>query len=1117
MGLLSDAVVEQRGPELGQSVERGSLSSAVVGTLSGPPPEQRSVKDLEREVFLDRYDFPDLLPRNLAGDLVRTGMATMGSVGQFLVDLVPYSRWMTDWEKSAEDFNALTKIYGEERGRQLQVRTLLFDALGAAAWALPPAVGNIWKGSTKALGKQVEKIRANRAAQRLARYEKPLEDIIKWPQADYWKGLDRTLRGRGFALAPDEAKAVRGFLEGDEHALTRLTFKKDGATEGLAKIVQTGKTTGLQTGRMRIELKPEVVEKLTPKAIRRQVFLQDYEQTVYKEMGLTGKSSAARDMYESKGMSLYERVFPVVMEKVYGVQKTVGKSLAEATDAELATIRNYIQGHEGPALIKSVDSAGLLAYARRVSSVSGRLEHIYQTKSLGTDVVAAGMEDAGLHRLQKLKLLDGMLLQAGFLKAVPRKIGEGVNFKATERLTPAVKKRTMEVFQTMAKLEREIKIENVAAVRKELGFKLKQRMQELLPMKTTEDLAVRDMVDLLTRFSDNMYAEHAYSRLWRVLERKEINMLGRARVEKLMNEIAPKLQHAFSTEGRLSFLEKQKALDGILKQVRDTVEKEGVHWYTLPPGKHGANDGRFWQRLYTSLKTDKGGFPVYQMNPFHNYGGSWKSHVLNTLHRGIGAKKDVAQFYAQLERVGSRNSGNLEKEIMKRVSQHSQQEFLYPAMMKAAGTLGATPPNVVKYFEHYYARALHMPSRADAWAAKVLERSVGSLMRTAGNTRLAQKFPNANWQGTYTGYDVTNASRYISDLTYMAFLGFKPFSVMRNYVQPLMMTPTDLGGIKDIGTLARGFARVVRDKTMRNELRSMGVIPEEFTGEFVAQSFKVFRESPHVGKMPLPTWDGLRDAALWMFGESHKHNCYVTGAAALTKWNDALTQVGTKRLGLFLKKSGAAGRDRATRAEIETLLRMGREQEAKTAFVRSVVTDSQFVYGSAETPLVTQLGGSIGRQMAIFQTWWMNYGDSLAKWFSTGTATDKTIRAANLAMSHALAYTAMRTIWDEGISKATVGAGPFESINYLRDGPPIMQPVLQAMRTMMAIGGLAETNRPYSDEVRRQMSAMAWQTLTFMPGGLQLKQTVQRTSKEGAEGFLKSLVRYKKDTERFQP
>jgi len=79
-----------------------------------------------------------------------------------------------------------------------------------------------------------------------------------------------------------------------------------------------------------------------------------------------------------------------------------------------------------------------------------------------------------------------------------------------------------------------------------------------------------------------------------------------------------------------------------------------------------------------------------------------------------------------------------------------------------------------------------------------------------------------------------------------------------------------------------------------------------------------------------------------------------------------------------------------------------------------------------------------------------------------------------------------------------------------------MQPVVQAMRTMMAIGALAETKRPYSDEVRRQMAAMAWTTLTFMPGGLQLKQTVKRSSKEGTEGFLKSLIRYKKDTGRFR-
>ena len=63
----------------------------------------------------------------------------------------------------------------------------------------------------------------------------------------------------------------------------------------------------------------------------------------------------------------------------------------------------------------------------------------------------------------------------------------------------------------------------------------------------------------------------------------------------------------------------------------------------------------------------------------------------------------------------------------------------------------------------------------------------------------------------------------INDAIYLGGIGFKPFSAMRNYFQPLLTVPADLGGLRGIEWLAKGYKRAT-SKQFRNYMKEIGAI-----------------------------------------------------------------------------------------------------------------------------------------------------------------------------------------------------------------------------------------------------------------------------------------------------
>ena len=216
-----------------------------------------------------------------------------------------------------------------------------------------------------------------------------------------------------------------------------------------------------------------------------------------------------------------------------------------------------------------------------------------------------------------------------------------------------------------------------------------------------------------------------------------------------------------------------------------------------------------------------------------------------------------------------------------------------------------------------------------------------------------------------------------------------------------------------------------------------------------------------------------------------------------------------------MQKAGVNGRRADIKTDIETLLRLKDKASADAArkkFITSVVEDTQFVYASTHTPLITQSLGGVGRVFAIFQTWWLNYGTTIHKWMTTGTLEAKAERMMTNVLSGAVAYSIMTRMWDHEVAAKTMFAGPFPSARELIRMPPMGEAMWQNMKVIQAMAGLAEGEKAYTEKVQQQIARAARTSLpSVIPGGLQMKMTWDRGSKEGLPGVVKSIIRYKKD------
>jgi len=539
-----------------------------------------------------------------------------------------------------------------------------------------------------------------------------------------------------------------------------------------------------------------------------------------------------------------------------------------------------------------------------------------------------------------------------------------------------------------------------------------------------------------------------------------------------------------SGAANLSQAVKAEFVEGTLSSLRKLVQKNPV-WFKSPGGKRVQ---RLLEELTPRAKGADVGFPNYLENYMARLFEIGKPKA--PVKPGMTPTQLEAGFLKTrvLEEVGEDIVNDIFKLVEVRARQQGKQLYLYPELNKLTGLIKGLPPGLQKYIDHYLRRLLGMPSPIDTKVAQLLTRTLG---------------------GSWDERRVMQLAWTINDLVMMGGLGFKPFSALRNLFQTPLLVPTDMGGIKDIYWLARGLPRAMRPDTFRY-LKEIGAITE-FSPDilFKPKLPRPGRKLLGIGarELEFPTMQKTRDVAMWMFKKSDEWNRTWTGSAALEKWDHFFRKIQPKdqaSLKLFKRKINLKGREDWVQADIERALDAGSFEEARRIWVKDVVADTQFLYGAADSPLLGQRGGSIGKTAVIFQSWWMNYSSLLGKWITRSGSIDAAAeRMFSWMFTGAILGTAMTQIWGKGRGTRAALLGPLPS---QLDVPAPWRPLVEALDTIRVLAEQPITRDP--EKLKRQVKTALKSTTIYAPGGLWATQLIKGASREGWSGFKRAIIGY---------
>lgn len=195
---------------------------------------------------------------------------------------------------------------------------------------------------------------------------------------------------------------------------------------------------------------------------------------------------------------------------------------------------------------------------------------------------------------------------------------------------------------------------------------------------------------------------------------------------------------------------------------------------------------------------------------------------------------------------------------------------------------------------------------------------------------------------------------------------------------------------------------------------------------------------------------------------------------------------------------------------------MGRIEEAKAAFVKDVIADTQYLYRVSESPIVSQKFGGVGKTGFLFQSWWMNYGTLLEKWMRTGDAGAKANKVFTWMLSGAIGATMMEQAWGTGTALRSTFLGPFPSTFDKTLIPAAWTPIYELIHTV-AWGIPQHLWKGEPEKLEENAKSLIRSLAILVPGGLQMKQIFKAVKKEGvAKGLPESIIRYQR-TRNWEP
>lgn len=1001
--------------------------------------------------------------------------ALTGTVWSLAVDTIPHLKYTIPKER--EKFLKLDK-----NGQHM---ALLKDAFGTALGVGLAAYGRapVFKaGGSKGIISAGRGLLAARKAKKFA-IEDTLSFInkntrqVKVKPFSFDHQAGKSLRALGFNN--DEIEALKVTLKsGDRGALKQTFVTRAFANKKPSKawnkyIQKTGEPYG--------GFKPndELLRQVNERKLHAAHWKRQYNKVLSRE--ILGKdfptAKFPRFVYEKRAKKLIDQQRKAMKEgaDVSGLTFDYDEMTADATQR---VIRDMLR-HKGAVSSMAKPGAGRFMPLGTIPArtVFGTGEELYGTMSNIYKPIKGATEETKDYVFHKTFTWQQMLKQRGLGELKFNKFGE-YKFIPAKEFTAKAADDAYQILRGRDDLYEAFRKGSISEK------ELKTEVRKLFDGVDNQSV-VGQTIHAWDDFADTLYGEYAVDRIEKILRKSDLTDIGSDGIDLLMVKVRQQLTQTFSTTNSLSYVDKRNTMKQVLEDVKKLlIPKEGKHAWFKQEGKALEAQLQDLHKEFTLGKEGRwiGYLENYTARISHRnsqLGDQWSNSLLRKA--GFFTKRRTAERL-----VGE--PVDFTTMIEGRISSQARDMFLNETIEDVVKFSGNLPSQWAKHTEHYISRLMGRPSGADEAMANMLNR-FGSRM---------------GWDGRR----VMRAAQTLNDLTYLGALGFKPFSAARNLFQPLITLPADLGGVKDYRHLAKGMVRGFSPKTKRY-IREIGAIAEyapEITQRQAALPFGRLRQ---IGgrQVELPRLQKMRDVGMWMFRGSDRFNRYVSGGAALNKWEaaqKAIPVINKSTVNSFMKKSGASLRNPWMRNEIKDLLMRGQFDEAKAAFVKDVIADTQFLYGAVDSPMFMSRGG-VGSTITLFQSWWMNYASLLDKFVHTGSAPAKAQRMFTWMISSSIAYNVMESLWGEQMAKKSTRFGPMPTeINEFMI-PPAWTPVYRALRT--GVSALELNPDATSKEVKKFFSSLA----IFFPAGLQIKKTARAVREEGFEGFAPSILGLKRE------
>ncbi len=315
----------------------------------------------------------------------------------------------------------------------------------------------------------------------------------------------------------------------------------------------------------------------------------------------------------------------------------------------------------------------------------------------------------------------------------------------------------------------------------------------------------------------------------------------------------------------------------------------------------------------------------------------------------------------------------------------------------------------------------------------------------------------------------------IMDFAYMGALGLpRILAPLKNLTQ-LNLTAGEIG-VKHTLMGIREAARKGK-ATVTKELEAAEILTTGFDRIVTDDLFMgTFRQ-------------GLNDVQkklLYVFTATDRWNRAITYYGARSKFKELASQFSKEELlagNIALrgrtKIFGGSKIPEGIRPQIKEALDEGAIDFASELYARHIVGETQYLYGSANTPEFFSNAGPVGRMLGVFSTWPLNYGKLWSRWIreSRGDAIMKHIAASAMLVEGGAAFNTDLSNW------FLFGAMP--------TGPtPIIQTLGRGAETAVLGGQLGFKNMfvgedPMLSRKFAQAGGQLVDNLTmFVPGGI---------------------------------